>query len=86
MEIEQILNNFDKPYNEGMKLLFNHSDCDGEFSPDECVLVLQSFGRVNPAKFDNSTKDTYEWLIESYNIWLKMLNYAIEHNKPIIFG
>ena len=85
-DMKKILNEFDKPYNEGMKLFFYHSDCDGEFTPEECVLVLQSFGRVNPDKFDNSDEEMNEWYRETYDIWIKMLNYAIEHNKPILFG
>ena len=43
-KIDNILEEYDKPYNIGMKLFANHSDCDGEFTPDECVLVLKSFG------------------------------------------
>ena len=85
-EMEKILNEFDKPYNEGMKLFFYHSDCDGEFTPKECVLLLQSFGRVNPEKFDNSDEEMNQWYRETYDVWIKMLNYAIEHNKPILFG
>ena len=85
-EMNKILDEFDRPYNEGMKLFFNHSDCDGEFSPEECVLVLKSFGRVNPEKFDDSDEEMNKWYRETYDTWIKMLNYAIEHNKPILFG
>ena len=85
-EMKKILDEFDKPYNEGMKLFFYHSDCDGVFSPEECVLVLQSFGCVNIETFDNSDEKMNHWYKENYNIWIKMLNYAFEHNKPIIFG
>ena len=63
-QIDNILDEFDKPYNEGMKLFANHSDCDGEFTPDECVLV---------------------WYRESYEVWQKMLIYAIENDQSILF-
>ena len=85
-EIDQILNEYDSPYNEGMKLFAKHSDCDGEFTPDECVLILKSFTRVDPDKFDNSDEEYNEWFRESYIIWQKMLTYAIENNKSIVFG
>ena len=85
-QIDNILDEYDKPYNEGMKLFANHSDCDGEFTPDECVLILKSFGRVDPEKFDRSDEYNYEWYRESYVVWQKMLAYAIENDKSIIFG
>ena len=85
-KIDKILNEYDQPYNIGMKLFANHSDCDGEFTPDECVLVLKAFGRVDPDKFDNSDETNYEWFRESYEDWQKMLAYAIENDKSILFG
>ena len=42
--------------------------------------------RVNPDKFDNSNKEHNEWFRESYDIWIKMLKYAVDNNKSIIFG
>ena len=85
-KIKQILNEFDIPNNEGMKLFYNHSDCEGIFTPSECELILKSFQHVDCEKFDKSDEDIYEWLKETYNIWLKMLKYAIENNKNIVFG
>ena len=85
-QMDEILEEYDKPYNEGMKIFANHSDCDGEITPDECVLLLKSFGRVDVNKFDNSDSYTNNWLKESYVIWLKMMAYAIENDKSILFG
>ena len=85
-KINKILDEYDRPYNEGMKIFANHSDCDGEITPKECVLVLDAFKRVNPDKFDNSNKEHNEWFRESYDIWIKMLKYAVDNNKSIIFG
>ena len=85
-KMKKILEEYDKPYNEGMKIFFYHSDCDGEINPAECELVLTSFNRVDPEKFDKSNEEINEWLRESYNTWIVMLKYAIENNKPIIFG
>ena len=85
-KVNQILDEYDKPYNEGMKLFYYHSDCDGEITPDECVLLLKSFGRVDPEKFDKSNKDDYNFAVEGLEIWKKMMNYAIENNKSIFFG
>ena len=82
----KILDEYDRPYNVGMKLFFYHSDCDGEFSPSECELILKSFDRVDPDKFDKSDKRNYEWFKESYETWKKMMKYAIQNNKSIIFG
>ena len=85
-KIDNILNEYDKPYNIGMKLFAKHSDCDGEFTPDECVLILKAFGRVDPEKFDNTKEMDNEFFRESYDIWQQMLTYAIENNQPILFG
>ena len=85
-KIKKILEEYDKPYNEGMKLFYYHSDCDGEFNPKECELVLKAFYHVDPEKFDKSDDDTNKWLRESYETWITMLKYAIENNKSIIFG
>ena len=85
-KIDNILNEYDKPYNEGMKLFYNHSDCDGEFTPAECELILKAFERVDPEKFDKSDKDNNDWYRESYVTWKKMLKYAIENKKSIFFG
>ena len=85
-QIDKILDEYDKPYNEGMKIFARHSDCDGEITSKECELVLKAFERVDPDKFDNSDEEMNEWYRESYDIWLKMLKYAVENNKSIIFG
>ena len=85
-KINQILEEYDRPYNEGMKIFYHHSDCDGEISPEQCVLILKSFGRVDPNKFDKSNKDDYEFVLEGFNTWKKMLTYAIENNQSILFG
>ncbi len=83
-EMAKILDEYDKPYNEGMRLFAFHSDCDGEINPEECVLLLKSFGRIDPEKFVKSEDN--EFLRESYDIWLEMLTFAIENNESIIFG
>ena len=85
-QMDKILDEYDKPYNEGMKIFARHSDCEGEITSKECELVLKSFERVDPDKFDNSNEEINEWYRESYDIWLKMLKYAVENNKSIIFG
>ncbi len=84
--MEEILDEYDKPYNEGMKLFFNHSDSDGEFTPAECELILKSFEHVDPEKFDKSDDYYNKWYRESYVVWIRMLKYAIENNKSILFG
>ena len=85
-QIDEILEQYDKPYNEGMKIFANHSDYDGEITSDECVLLLKSFGRVDPEKFDDSDEEMNEWYRESYVVWQKMMTYAIENNQSILFG
>ena len=84
--IKKILDEFDKPYNEGMKIFAYHSDCDGEITPAESELVLKAFMRVSPEKFDNSDKEMNQWYRETYETWIKMLKFSIENNKSIIFG
>ena len=84
-KFDEILEEYDKPYNEGMKIFANHSDCDGEITSDECVLLLKSFGRVDPDKFDKD-EDYGDWYLESFDIWKKMMAYAIENNQSILFG
>ena len=85
-KINKILDEFDKPYNEGMKIFANHSDCDGEITPAQSVLVLDAFRRVDPEKFDNSDEEMNEWYRETYETWIKMLKYSIKHGKSIFFG
>ena len=85
-KMNKILDEYDKPYNEGMKLFFNHSDSDGEFTPAECELILKSFEHVDPEKFDKSDDYYNKWYRESYVVWIRMLKYAIENNKSILFG
>ena len=85
VKFDEILEEYDKPYNEGMKIFAKHSDCDGEITSDECVLLLKSFGRVDPDKFDKD-KDYHDWYLESFDIWKKMMAYAIENNQSILFG
>ena len=85
VKFDEILEEYDKPYNEGMKIFANHSDCDGEITSDECVLLLKSFGRVDPDKFDKD-EDYGDWYLESFDIWKKMMAYAIENNQSILFG
>ena len=80
----KILDEYDKPYNVGMRLFFYHSDCDGEFTPAESELVLATFKHVNPDKFKKSIY--YPWIRQSYYIWIKMLEYSIENNKSVLFG
>ena len=85
VKFDEILEEYDKPYNEGMKIFAKHSDCDGEITSDECVLLLKSFGRVDPDKFDKD-EDYDDWYLESFDIWKKMMAYAIENNQSILFG
>ena len=83
-KIKQILNEYDKPFNEGMKIFYDVADC--FLTPKECKLVLDAFNRVDISKFDKSNERTHEWLIESYDIWKTMLQYAIDHNENIRCG
>ena len=59
-KIKKILDKYDKPYNEGMKIFANLSDYEGEISPKECTLVLKEFQRVNT--------------IISINLMMKLMN------------
>ena len=82
-KIKIILNEYDKPYNEGMKIFLNF---EGEITPKKCVLLLKAFGRVNPQKFEYTDKDAYKWFIKSFYFWQKMVAFAIENNKSINCG
>ena len=86
IKINKILNEYDKPYNEGMKIFAYISDNEGEITPKECALLLKSFERVDPDKFDNSDMKNNEWLRKSYDTWMKMMVHSIENNKSIIFS
>ena len=83
-KIKKILNEYDKPFNEGMKIFYNLGD--SKISPNECKLILDSFNRVDIGKFDKSDADTYDWIVESYDIWKEMLKYAVDNNKNFICG
>ena len=82
--IKKILDEFDKPYNEGMKLFYGLGD--NVVSPKECKIILDSFERVNAEKFDKSDQDMNEWLVESYDTWKIMLKYAVDNNVNLICG
>ena len=83
-KIDKLLNEYDKPYNEGMKIFIYYSNSGSEITPDKCVLLLKSIERVDPNKFDNSSKDNFLWFRKSYIIWKKIIASAIEDNKNII--
>ena len=85
-KIETMMNEYDKPYNKGMKIFAYNSDSDGIFTPNESLLILKSFDRVNLDQFDESDKVNIGWYRESYYVWKKMLAYAIENNEIIEFG
>ena len=85
-KLDEILNEYDKPYNEGMKIFAHHSDYDGELTPEESVLVLKSFNRVNPDNFKKLDVYYNTWCRNSLKLWKKMLAYAIENNKIIEFA
>ena len=84
-EMAKILDEYDKPYNEGIKLFLKPKN-DNEYTPAECELILAVFERVDPDKFDNSDDHSNRWYRESYIMWIRMLKYAIENNKSIFYG
>ena len=83
-KIKKILNEYDKPYNEGMKLFYKLGD--QILSPNECKLILDAFNRVDTSKFDKSSEDDNEWLLDSYDTWKTMLKYAVDNNKNLTCG
>ena len=84
-KMNQILDEYDKPYNEGMKLFLNPNN-DYEYTPAECELILPAFERVDPDKFDKSDDHSNRWYNEAYIVWIRMFKYAIENNISINFG
>ena len=57
---KKILEEYDKPYNEGMKL-FIHPCNEFNYTPAECELLLAVFERVDPDKFNNYNKNDNKW-------------------------
>ena len=84
-KMNEILNKYDKPYNEGMKL-FIHPCNEFNYTPAECELLLAVFERVDPDKFNNYNKNDNKWYKKVYIIWIRMLKYAIENNENLHFG
>jgi len=83
-KIQKILNEYDRPYNEGMKLFYKLGD--QILSPNECKLILDAFNRVDTSKFDKSDEDDNEWFLDSYDTWKTMLKYAVDNNKELTCG
>ena len=83
-KIKKILNEYDIPYNEGMKLFYKLGDT--LLSPNDCKLILDAFNRVDTSKFDKSNEDDHEWFMDSYDTWKTMLKYAVDNNKEMRCG
>ena len=83
-EMSLILDEYDKPYNNGMKMFALYFDINGGIPSEECVSVLKSFGRVDPERFDKSNESENLWYRNNFVIWKKMLAFAIEINEDII--
>ena len=49
-EMSLILDEYDKPYNNGMKMFALYFDINGGIPSEECVSVLKSFGKEKPIK------------------------------------
>jgi len=64
--------------NEPMQFFFNHSDCDGELSVEECVELLAQAEKDQPHLTDGQSEYSMPILIE-------YCKKAIEKNEPIRF-
>lgn len=63
-----------------LKLLLNHSDCDGVLTPHECKRVLDALRKLT-VDFDNDPM--HEKL---YNDLINVLSYAAKHRVNIYFS
>lgn len=64
--------------NEPLQCFFNHSDCDGELSVDECKQILAQAEKDAPLLTDGQSKYSMPILIE-------FCEASIKKNKPIEF-
>ena len=83
-KMKKILNEYDKPYNEGMKIFYGLGD--NRVSPKECKLILDALERVDVEKFDKADAEINEWLNDSYDTWKIMLKYAVDNNVDLVCG
>lgn len=63
---------------EPLQCFFNHSDCDGELSVEECKTILAQAEKDAPALTDSQSQYSMPTLI-------RFLKKAIEKNEPIEF-
>ena len=83
-KLDEILNEYDKPYNEGMKIFYGLGD--NRVSHIECKLILDALERVDVEKFDKADAEINEWLNDSYDTWKIMLKYAVDNNVDLVCG
>ena len=63
--------------NEPMQFFFNHSDCDGELSVEECKTLLKQIKK--------DRKDLSDFEVQ-FEVLVEHCKVAIKNNEPITFG
>jgi hypothetical protein len=64
--------------NEPLQSFFNHSDCDGEISPEDCKKILAQAEKDLPLLTDEQSQ-------YSMPILIRFCKAAIKNNKPLEF-
>ena len=83
LNIDKILNEFDLPYNKGMKIFIYITENTFHITPEESKLILESFKRVDDEKFQKN--EYYERLKVNFYSWIEMLLFSVSHQKNIVF-
>ena len=63
---------------EDLKILLNHSDCDGKLTPKECKKIYTAFTKIDTNRISN-------WAIPLFEKWKEAMLYCAEHNLTAYF-
>lgn len=66
--------------------LLNHSDCDGELSPDSCLLIADELAQVIKSVEDNSNGVDRQWFLECLIRFEAGCREAAAKNEVLEFG
>jgi len=75
--------------NSGLKVLLDHSDCDGEIYPNQAMDLLnalKAYKAESGRKKAMKKEDDNDWYWEKIDEWISACKASIDQNCPIIFG
>ena len=62
----------------GVATFVNHSDCDGEFAPEECDEIYEALKEIK-------LRDDAEWYKDELPKWLKVFKWAAKNGYTLLY-